>query len=190
MVTLSAEPALNFAPPSNELWFVLQTRPGAEAYASDFLSGRHRYGPPLQVYYPRVLTTVRHAGSVRHVPRPFLARLLFVAASSVPSIAFLRDAPGVSRFLPGDGGAPAIVRQRVIDDIREREGPDGFVILAAAQRPARYRRGQLLRLAIDYEDLDVVFQCYRGEHRAQVFINWLGRQVRTECSVASLKVPE
>jgi len=187
-LTLSSETVLADQP----LWYVLQTRPQAESYAYAFLTGsdRHRYGVPVTAYYPRVMSEVRHAGRVQRIPRPFLSRLLFVLVSSAPSVAFLRCAPGVSRLLPGtsntDDPEPAVVRQGVIDAIRVRENPDGFIEVADPRRPLRYRPGQQLRLAAESGPFDVLFGHYRGEHRAVVFIGLLGRQVRAECPVATL----
>lgn len=164
--------------------FVVQTKPNSESYARDFL---HRFGH--RVYFPMVRATVRHAGKLRETTRPFLPRYLFIWDDG-QNISDLKNAPGVSGMVR-QGTAYARAGSDVLDQIRSREGPDGFVVLDAPPTPpARvFEQGRSYRYRGHLSaglSLNAVFQHTVGEDRAFVFIWLFGRVTRSVVSLGDL----
>lgn len=176
---------------------VIQTKPGAERYCFEFLTGgklNDLSGGPVEVYYPQVLHEIRHAGRKSLQARPFLSRLMFVAADTIPSMSFLRNAPGVSSLLPGADGMPAVATQDVLDAIRAREeavviGGKQFryIRLEADLQPRRFRENTPVVVHTESGDMDALFRHYQGEYRAVVFVQLMNRQMRASVRVSQLE---
>lgn len=168
--------------------YVIVTRPNCEKQAEFFLLN---WG--YRVYFPKVLSTIRHARKTTQVERPFLPRYLFVAADK--DVATIRNAPGVADFVRVGGGC-AIIRQSALEQIRNRE----VLGMSPTGQPVRYvqldpkidenalKSGQSVWLSRgDGVDLSAVFQHAVGENRAMVFVQIFGRMARTVVPLDELR---
>lgn len=175
-INLSA-PLLLFPPRS---YFVAQTKPNCEEYATRFLRA-----DKFNVYFPRVLQRRVHAGKVQFVPRPFFARYIFIENNDRGGPFYFRSAPGMSSIVRR-GGDAVTVHQDVIDEIQGRENAQGFIdedeFLPASDTD--YSNGDRVRVKRGkFAMMDGVFSQRRaqtkGEDRAEVFIQLLGRVTKT-----------
>lgn len=114
------------------------TKPNSEQTAVDALTASYR---GFEVYYPKVIRRVSHAGRVRDVERPFLPRMIFVRDDGSRMHA-VNSTPGISSVMRV-GTEPALVRDWMLDEIRGRE--------IAAPRPGKPDElGQYVDLGIRY----------------------------------------
>lgn len=179
-------------------WFVVNTKPGAEFYARDFLTNqrgsRYMSGEPCTVYLPRIMSGWQ--------ARPFIPRYLFVADDG-RGTSHIRNAPGVTALMRGGVSTmndawerisehdTGVVRvgQGVIDEMKKREDDEGFMVLdedAMAVRLGREKRKVWekdevfeIRDEAGMAIMAGLFKRMNGTERALVFISRVvhGRQV-------------
>jgi transcriptional antiterminator RfaH len=167
---------------SESQWFVVHTQPNNETRAEYHLQ---RQG--FSTYLPRYLRQRRHARKVAMVPRPLFPRYMFVALDVARDRWLsVQSTFGVSNLVLA-GEKPMPVDDRVIDEIRAREGHDGLIQLGM---PAGLKPGSPVRL------IDGLFAEYQGvleriadDRRVAVLLSLLGRQVRVFVPAASVSTP-
>lgn len=164
---------------SGQQWYVVHTHPQGEKRAELNLQ---RQG--FQAYFPRYLRRRRHARRVDTVTRPLFPRYLFVALDlGKDRWRAIQSTFGVSHLVSA-GDTPLPISDAVVQEIRAREGEDGFVTLGL---PAGLKSGSPVRLT------DGVFAEYKGvidriadDRRVAVLLELLGREVRVFVPAASI----
>ena len=160
-------------------WYVVYTQPNGEN-----LADLHLQRQGFEVYLPRYLKQRRHARRTDVVARPLFPRYLFVradiAAGQRPGV---NNAPGVA-YLVSVGDQPAAVSGSVIDEIKAREGDDGFIRLGRHQRfsqgdPVKISDGALC-------DHIGLFHSVTDNERVIILLDLLGRQTRVKVQLDSL----
>jgi transcriptional antiterminator RfaH len=162
-------------------WCVVHTRPNSEARAEINL---RRQG--FDTYLPCYQRQRRHARRRENVVRPLFPRYLFVLLD------FARDQwrPVQSTFgvstLVLVGDKPVAMPDEVVEEIRAREGLDGYVVLGL---PPGLKPGSPVRM-IDglFADHEGVLDGVGDAHRVSVLLSLLGRQVRVFVPAASVAV--
>ena len=160
-------------------WYVVHTQPHCEERALGHLL---RQG--FSAYLPRHLRQRRHARKTEIVARPLFPRYLFVNVDRARE----RWRPILSTVgvtsLVMLGEEPAPVPDTVIDEIRAREGRDGFVQLGL---PAGVGPGSRVRI-LDGLFADNIGEVERiaDERRVAILLSLLGREVRVFVPVANV----
>jgi transcriptional antiterminator RfaH len=152
-------------------WYVVHTQPNRESRAALNL---RRQG--FNAYLPMFKRLRRHARKTEEVSRPLFPRYLFVELDlSLERWRSIYSTFGVSQLLTA-GEDPLSVPAGIVDEIRAREGRDGFVELGL---PPGIGPGSPVRL------IDGVFAESKGvldriadQHRVSVLLQLLGREVR------------
>ena len=167
-------------------WYAVQTHPNREFLAEGALAsveGVQTYLPTLHVQpvNPRARTK-----------RPFFPGYLFLRAdlSEVgPSV--LQWRPGISRLV-GLDGEPTPIPDRVIDEIQER------IRAAQAKDPLGLGAGATLNPGDSVRVRSGPLQGYEGmfdtrlggQTRARILVDFMGRELKTECDVRALEKVE
>jgi transcriptional antiterminator RfaH len=130
----------------------------------------------LEVYLPCYHKRRRHARRSDWVTRPLFPGYLFVRADlEAGDRRRVDSAPGVRRMVSFGDHTPAIA-DNIIEEIRGRQDADGLIRLA---KPARFRRGEALRIAAGaLSDQIGLFQCASDDQRVFLLLDLLGRKVR------------
>ena len=152
-------------------WFVAHTQPHAEAKATWHLS---RQG--FAIYFPRYLKRRRHARRIETVAAPLFPRYLFVGIDmAVQRWRSIYSTVGVARLVC-NGDDPTVVPDGVVEALKSREDPNGFIKLN--YRPP-FRAGDKIRV------LDGAFASCLGlfdgmaeRERIAILLDLLGRKVR------------
>jgi transcriptional antiterminator RfaH len=160
-------------------WYVVHTQAQGESRADLNL---RRQG--FVTYLPRYLRSRRHARRTETVVRPLFPRYLFVALDvACDRWRAVQSTFGVSNLVV-IGNDPVPLPDGVVDEIRAREGVQGYVKLGL---PAGVRPGSPVRL------VDGIFADYLGvlerladDRRVAVLLNLLGREVRVFVPAASV----
>jgi transcriptional antiterminator RfaH len=160
-------------------WYVVNTHPHGEVRAETHL---RRQG--FEAYLPKYVRKRRHARREDTVSRPLFPRYLFVALDLAKDRwRSVNSTFGVSKLVSA-GEAPLPVSDAVVDEIRAREGENGFVRLGL---PAGIGLGSSIRL------VDGIFAEYEGvidriadDQRVAVLLKLLGREVRVFIPSASV----
>jgi transcriptional antiterminator RfaH len=160
-------------------WYVVHTQAHGEDRADLNL---RRQG--FVTYLPRYLRGRRHARRTETVARPLFPRYLFVALDVARDRwRTVQSTFGVSNLVIV-GNDPVPMPRGVVEEIRAREGEQGFVRLGL---PAGLKPGSPVRL------LDGVFAEYRGvlerladDQRVTVLLELLGREVRVSVPAANV----
>jgi transcriptional antiterminator RfaH len=160
-------------------WFVVHTQPHHEVRADINL---RRQG--FTTYLPRYLRRRRHARRTETVARPLFPRYLFVALDLARDRwRAVHSTIGVSHLVVA-GEEPIPVPRGVVEEIRAREGNDGFVALGL---PAGVQLGSQVRL-IDgiFADAKGVLERIADDRRVAVLLELLGREVRVFVPAAAI----
>ena len=160
-------------------WYVVHTQAQNEGRADLNL---RRQG--FVTYLPRYLRSRRHARRTETVVRPLFPRYLFVALDVARDRwRAVQSTFGVSNLVV-IGNHPVPLPDGVVDEIRAREGEQGYVKLGL---PPGVKPGSSIRL------IDGIFADYRGvferladDRRVAVLLNLLGREVRVFVLAASV----
>src|SRR5262249_51286582 len=154
--------------PLSRRWHVAQTHIHAELRATQHLN---RQG--FEVYLPRYLKKRRHARRVETVAAPLFPRYLFVAVTSTQRWHSIRSTIGITRLV-ANGDLPAVLPEAVIEGLKRRADPDGFIRLER-----RFAPGDIVRVCDGaFCDLLGLFEDISGDDRAAILLNLLGRKVR------------
>ncbi len=153
-------------------WFVAHTQPRKERWARTNL-----WELGFDVYLPEYMRKTRHARRTQIVARPLFPRYLFVKSASGPLVplAYAATAKGVVDLVRMGRHFPAVSDQ-VVEEIRDREGEDGFVHLGRTP----LTKGQAVRFVSgSLCDQIGIFDCRDDQQRVIILVDLLGRQVRT-----------
>jgi transcriptional antiterminator RfaH len=161
-------------------WYVVHTQPHSERRAELNLQ---RQG--FETYLPRYLRSRRHARRSETVSRPLFPRYLFVALDLARDRwRAIQSTFGVCRLVLA-GDEPVPVPEGVIDEIRLREGEDGFVALTLA---AGLRPGSQVQLVDSiFANCHGVIDRIADDRRIAVLLELLGREVRVFVPAASIR---
>jgi transcriptional antiterminator RfaH len=160
-------------------WYVVQTQAQNESRAELNL---RRQG--FVTYLPRYLRTRRHARQTKTVARPLFPRYLFVALDLARDRwRAIQSTFGVTNLVLV-GEAPAPVPDGIVDEIRAREGNDGYVALGL---PAGVGPGSRVRLVDGiFADARGVLERIADDRRVAILLELLGREVRVFVPAASI----
>ena len=112
-------------------WYVLQTKPRKEDYVAGQLSGQD-----AEIFLPRVVESVRVAGSWQQRVAPMFPSYLFVRIDVEQRGKKVRYTPGVKDFLRCEG-APEPVSPDIVSTLQDRTGPTTTSTMPAASPIAR-----------------------------------------------------
>lgn len=115
------------APRSECNWYAIQTRQFGEDLACEHLG---RLG--ICTFLPRIRVEHSVCGVDRLVIKPLFSRYLFAFFDLQHSSQAVRSTPRVVRVL-GNGQVPLPISPEIIQNIRERIQPDGYVRLARTE---------------------------------------------------------
>ena len=154
-------------------WYVAQTRPHAEAKASEHL---RRQG--FEIYLPRFMKQRRHARRVDTVAVPLFPSYLFVSVDlSTQRWLSIQSTVGVARLVR-DGDRPAPVPQNIIEALKSREDATGLITL---ERAPRFAPGDKVRVVGGaFLDCLALYEGISGEARVAILLDLLGRKVRVK----------
>lgn len=162
-------------------WFAVRSKPRQELTAA--LQYR-RQG--FTVYAPVVQTTRRHARKVEKVLRPLFPGYLFLHLSPAErnwtTIASTRGALGPVQF--GDHYPP--VPEEAMAAIHDRETTAGYIPLAEAEG-SRLKPGCRVAVSLGGEEVEGIFQQFKGEDRAVLLLDILQRQTRMVAPLCEVK---
>lgn len=161
-------------------WYAIYTHAQAERTATSHLV---RQG--FEIYRPCYLKTRSHARRVERVAAPLFPRYLFVAMDVERSRWLaVRSTVGV-HSLVSQGSVPTPLSTSVIDQIRAREGEDGFVVL---EDPAFWRPGTRLYVTDGpLAECMGLFQGMSDRDRVTLLLDILGRPVRVTVPVGVVR---
>ena len=136
------------------------------------------------------------AGYTVYQPRIKAPRHTSVAL--FPSYAFVliqlqwhaaRWAPGVVRLITNGGEGPAHVPDRIIEELRAREGRDGLITLPPPPRPGdRFQPGDKVRVTTGpLTGFVGLVEGMRPHQRVEVLLQMLGGLQRVELATAAVK---
>ena len=160
-------------------WYAVYAKTQLEVWAQNNLEERG-----FEVYLPLYLKQRRHARRTDIVSRPLFPRYLFVRADiEAGHRPRVNTAPGVA-YLVSFGDRPAVVSDAIIEEIRGREGEDGFIRLGRGQKFSEGDRVKVSEGALcDHVGL---FQCSTDNERVFILLELLGRQARVKVPLDSL----
>jgi transcriptional antiterminator RfaH len=160
-------------------WYVVHTQPNNEGRAE--LNLRQQ---GFVTYLPRYLRNRRHARRTETVARPLFPRYMFVCLDLARDRwRSVQSTFGVSQLIFA-GEQPLSLPDGVVDEIRAREGGDGYVALGL---PPGIGPGSPVRL-IDgiFADAKGVLERIADDRRVSILLKLLGREVRVFVSAASV----
>lgn len=160
-------------------WYVVHTQPNNEQRAEVHLNQQG-----FRTYLPRYLRKRRHARRLETVARPLFPRYLFVALDVTRDRwRSIQSTFGVSNLVVA-GGMPVEVHEQVINEIRSREGDDGFVTLGL---PNHLKPGSTVRLTDSlFAEQQGILERIGDNRRVSVLLSLLGRKVRVLVPAASV----
>lgn len=157
-------------------WYAVFCKPRQETVAETNLANQG-----FGVYLPRLTGTRRRAGRWIDTVEPLFPRYLFVAAElEAQSLAPIRSTKGVNGLVRF-GGEPAVVPDRLIAALRQRE--DAATGLHDCRRPLFAPGDRVKLMGGPLAGLDGVFAAETGDMRVIVLMELLGRQNRLEVSL-------
>lgn len=160
-------------------WYVVQTRPYAEARAADQL---RRQG--FEIYLPRYLKQRCHARRTETICAALFPRYLFVAFDmATERWHCIRSTQGVAHLVGGEDG-PAAIPDVVLADIRKREDGGGMI---RVDTTVPLRKGE--RVKITGGVLSVCSGFFEGladKDRVAILLDMLGRRVRVVVDKATV----
>lgn len=165
-------------------WYCAYTKQDAELWARSNLWQRG-----FEVYLPLYSKRRRHARRTTWAEAPLFPRYLFVRTDlegrSARGMAF---APGVVHLVRF-GEQPAIVPDRIIDEIRARETDAGLIDLDGGLGvSSRYVAGDRVRIEEGpLCDQVGLFQAKVDQDRVIILLGLLGREVRAVVSAKALR---
>ena len=160
-------------------WYAAYTHVGKERWARSNL-----WDLGFEVYLPEYRRERRHARRTDFVTRPLFPRYLFVRAApdQVFAATHAATAKGVVDLVRMGRRYPT-VPGALIDELRAREGDDGYVELGRSP----LARGQAVRIVSgSLRDQLGIFECRDDAQRVIILINMLGRKVRAKVAAADV----
>jgi transcriptional antiterminator RfaH len=152
-------------------WYVVQTQVHCENKAAANLL-RQGY----EVYLPRYLKRRRHARRIEIVPMPLFPRYLFVGFDPMTARwRSIQSTFGVSQLVCNEQ-APAMLPDRVVDELRRCEDDKGFIRF---EMQPQYAPGDKIRVVDGvFSDSLGLFERMTDRDRVAILLDLLGRKVR------------
>ena len=157
--------------PRSHRWYVVQTRPHAEAKAAQNLE-RQGFG----AYLPRYRKRRRHARRTETVAAALFPRYLFVAADLAGQRwRAIHSTSGVSQLVcHGEGPVP--VSEAILQELWRRQDDAGYVRLDSA---AGFSPGDKVRVSDGvFSTCLGLFEGMTDSQRAAILLDLLGRKVK------------
>jgi transcriptional antiterminator RfaH len=156
---------------AGQRWYVVQTRPHAEAKAAFNLE---RQG--FVTYLPRYLKRRRHARRIETVGTPLFPRYLFVAADLATQCwRAIHSTVGVSQLVC-QGEEPVPVPETILQQFWQRHDDAGYVRLEATPR---FAPGDRVRVAGGvFSSCFGLFEGMSDTQRVAILVEFLGRKVK------------
>jgi transcriptional antiterminator RfaH len=130
----------------------------------------------FDVYLPRYLKRRRHARKVETIAAPLFPRYLFVAVDmAAQRWRSIHSTIGVARFV-SSGDEPTAVPEGIVEGLKSREDPNGFVKLDC--RPRLHLGDQIRVLEGAFADCLGLFEGFSERERVTILLDLLGRKVR------------
>lgn len=160
-------------------WYAVYTQPRNELMASEHLA---RQG--FEIFFPRYLKRRSHARRIEFVPAPLFPRYLFTRFDvNDAGWRAVRSTRGVIDLVR-NGIDPVKLPPGVIDQMRARQGDDGYVQLSSNLNLAR---GARIRIESGpFADYEAIFEAKRDNDRVVALLSLLGRKVVVELPVAAI----
>jgi transcriptional antiterminator RfaH len=164
---------------AGQRWYVVQTHPQSESRAEFNL---RRQG--FDAYLPRYKRSRRHGRKVEMVARPLFPRYLFVGFDLARDRwRAIYSTFGVSHLIFA-GEEPAAIADDIVEEIRAREGEDGYVTL---RLPEGVSPGSRVRIVDGlFADATGVLERIADDRRVAILLDLLGRKTRVFVPVASV----
>ena len=152
-------------------WHVIHVHPHAETKAQMHLA---RQG--FSTYLPRYLKRRRHARRTEIVSAPLYPSYLFVAFNrAIHRWRSIHSTIGVARLVC-NGDMPAVIDVSIIDKLKSRENPQGFIQL---DRRPQFAAGDKIRVREGvFCDCLGLFESVGDRERVAILLELLGRKVR------------
>lgn len=152
----------------NNNWFCIYTNPREEQIALNELINQG-----LDVYFPKYLRTVSHARKIQEKIFPLFPRYFFVLEKENVSFSLIKRTRGVANYIHQNDGTPVRVKQEIIDFIKSRENSYGYVKI----NNQRFIKGDKIVVTNGtFSNLSAVFLKQSGEERANIILEFLGRE--------------
>lgn len=160
-------------------WYAVYTQPRNEPLASEHL-GRQGF----EVFFPRYLKRRSHARRIDFVPAPLFPRYLFINFDIHESEwHVIRSTRGVIDLVR-IGTDPVKLPPGIVEEIRARQGADGFIELA---RRLNISRGARIRIdAGPFADYEAIFEAQRDNDRVIALLSLLGRRVVVDLPLSAV----
>jgi transcriptional antiterminator RfaH len=152
-------------------WHVVQTQVHAENKAA-----AHLLRQGYEVYLPRYMKRRRHARRVETVAAPLFPRYLFIGFDPLTARwRSIQSTCGVSQLVCNNQ-EPAILSDRVVDELRGREDDKGFIRF---DPHPQYAPGDKVRVVDGvFSDSLGLFERMADRDRVAILLDLLGRKVR------------
>ncbi len=156
-------------------WTVAQTKPFCERKAQRFLTEQG-----FESYLPLVQNTkiIRHKKQKRI--SALFSRYIFVRI--IDHWHSVRSTIGISNIVL-ERGAPALIKEEIISDLKKRENNKGFIEL---QKKEKFKKGQKVRvLSGRFTGYLALYDGMSRKQRERVLLSMLGRYVPAELTIGS-----
>jgi transcriptional antiterminator RfaH len=160
---------------SRDAWFVVRTKPRAEAFAAANLRSK-----AIEVFFPRLAP--RFGSDGLRAAEPLFPGYLFARLCLDHQFHLAAWTPGVAHLLSGPDGAPAAHEDSIVDALRARVR-QGDVVVPPAFRsgdPVAIRTGPFAGL------LAVIDRPSSAAGRIQILLDVLRRQTRVELPLSAV----
>ena len=150
-------------------WYAVQTKPRQEALAAENLQRQS-----FKIYLPRIQLSKRRKGVWKEVVEPLFPRYLFLSMDptqdNTAPIRSTRGVVGLVRF----GNQLKPVPSSIIQCLKENENPESGL---HEQATTQFKKGDNIQIAEGpLEGLNGIYQTEKGEDRALILIDILGKQ--------------
>lgn len=151
-------------------WGVATTVPSNESRAASDLA---RVG--FETYFPRYESNEVVRGSMLKRNRPLFPGYIFFGLIDLWRNAFLSER--VTHVLCSGEDNPAALPQMVIDELRDREAPDGVIRFGKTKKRHRFRVGQSVRMKQgSFAGFLGSIESMSGPDRVKILLEMFGRQ--------------
>ena len=156
-------------------WCIIHTKPRKEKFVARQLRERS-----IEYYCPRILKPFQVGTRIR----PLFPGYLFAHIQPEESYYSIKWMPGVNRFMEA-GGYLAVITQAQVEEIRQREGPNGLIEYQQEER-ASFETGEKVRVVRGlFSGFNGLFAYYLpGRDRVKILLTVLRYQTSVEIESA------
>ncbi len=169
-------------PPGERFWFCLRAQPKRERIAHESLLRLDG----VEALLPLIRYCRLRQGKRVCTTEPLFPGYLFARFEPLVRLNAVRYAHGVARIVQFGGRYPHIPNSSA-DHLREILGPENLLTLECPLEP-----GTEVKIgAGPFRGIDAVVREYLpGKERVRILLDWLGRQIETEISIAAVTLPD